>query len=137
MEKCRYLIADFLQKRGVVGDELRNLPYPVACLAGVDDYGEILVVGTQHELGEETHLLAVASFGFHLVVACGAEILQTLGILALIEQHLVNHDYKFAVPVVVELTAKVLVGVERDIRLKEQFEEIEEGGFARVALLRY
>lgn len=137
MEKCRYLVAYFLQKRGVVGGELRNLPYPITCLAGVDDYGEILVVGTQHEFGEETHLLAVASFGFHLVVAGGTEILQTLGILALVEKHFVNHDYEFAVPVVVELTAKVLVGVKRDIRIKEQFEEIEERGFAGVALLRH
>lgn len=137
MEKCRYLIADFLQKRGVVGSELRNFPYPVAGLAGVDDYGQILVVGAKHELGKETHLLAVAPFGFHLVVARCTEILQTFGVLALVEQHLVNHDYEFAVPVVVELTAEVLVGIEGYIRLKEKFEEIEEGGFAGVALLRY
>lgn len=137
MEKCRDLVANFLQKRGVVGGELRNLPYPIACLAGVDDYGEILVVGTQYEFSKETHLLTVAPFGFHLVVVRCTEILQTLGILALVEQHFINHDYEFAVPVVVELTAEVLVGVECDIRLKEQFEEIEEGGLTCVALLRY
>jgi hypothetical protein len=121
MEKGRYLVADFLQKRGIVGGKPRNLPHPVAGLAGVDDHGKILVVGAQHELGEETHLLAVASFCLHLVVVGGAEVLQTLGVLALVEQHLVNHYDEFAVPVVVELTAEVFVGVERDISLKEQF----------------
>jgi hypothetical protein len=74
VEKCRYFVSDFLQKGGIVGGELRNLPHPVASFAGVDDYGEILVVGTQHELGEEAHLLPVASLGLHLVVAGGAEI---------------------------------------------------------------
>lgn len=119
MEKCWYLVADFLQKRGVVGGEPRNLPHPVACLAGVNDHGKILVVGAQHELGEETHLLAVAPFGLHLVVIGGAEVFQTLGVLALVEKHLVHYDYQLAVPIIVELATEVLVGVERDISLKE------------------
>lgn len=137
MEKCRYLETDFLQKGGVVRGEARYLANPVACLSGIDDHGKILVIGTQHELGKEAHLLTVASFGLHLVVAGSAEVFQTLGVLALVEQHLVNYDYEFAVPVVVELAPEILVCVEGDIRLKEQFEEIEEGGFAGVALLRH
>ena len=59
----------------------------------------------QHEFGEEINLLAVTSFCLHLVVVGGAEVLQTLGVLALVEQHLVNHDDEFAVPVVVKLAA--------------------------------
>ena len=137
MEKCRYLVADFLQKRGIVRGKPRNLPHPVAGLAGVDDHGEILVVGAQYELGEEAHLLAVAPFCLHLVVVGGAEILQTLGVLALVEQHLVDHDDEFAVPVVVELAAEVLVGVEGHVCLKEHFKEVEESGFSGVALFRY
>ena len=128
-------MADFLQERGVIGSKFRNLPYPVASLAGVNDYGEILIVGTKYKLGKEAHFLAVASFCLHLVVVGGTEILQSLGVLALVEQHLVNYDDEFAVPVVVELAAEILVGVERDVCLEQQFEKIEEGGFSSVALL--
>ena len=86
-------MADFLQERGVIGRKFRYLPYSVACLFRVNDYGEILIVGTKYKLGEEAHFLAVASFCFHLVVVGGTEIFLSLGIFSLVEQHLVHYNY--------------------------------------------
>ena len=110
------------------------LAYPIACLARVDDDRQILVVGTQHELGEEGYLVMVFAFGFHLVGECGAEVLQPLAVFPAVEQHLVHHDEQFARPVGIELAAEILVGVERDVVLKQGFQEVQERAFACVTL---
>lgn len=86
----------------------------------------MLVVGTQHEFGEERNLITVFAFGFHLIGKCGAEVLQPLAILPAVEQHLIHHDKELASPVGIELAAEILVGVESHIVLKKGFQKVQE-----------
>ena len=92
----------------------------------------MLVVGTQHELGEETYLVTVFAFRLHLVGKRGAEVLQPFAVFSAVEQHLVHHDKQLACPVGVELAAEVLVGVERHVVLENGFQEVQERALARV-----
>ena len=87
---------------------------------------QMLVVGTQHEFGEERNLITVFAFGFHLIGKCGAEVLQPLAILPAVEQHLIHHDKELASPVGIELAAEILVGVESHIVLKKGFQKFRK-----------
>lgn len=81
--------------------------------------------------------MAVLLFGFDLVVESRAEVLQPFGVLAFVQHHLIHNNQEFGSPVLIELAAEVFVGVERDIILKDGFQEVEKCGFTRVAFLRY
>ena len=133
MEKGGYLRFQLLQEVGIIGQQAVYLAYPIACFPCVYDYGQMLVVGAQHEFGEERNLVTVFAFGFHLIGKCGAEVLQPLAILPAVEQHLIHHDKQLASPVGIELAAEILVGVESHIVLKKGFQKVQEGAFARVA----
>ena len=137
MEKGGYLRFQLLQEVGVIGLQAVYLAHPIACFPCVYDYGQMLVVGTQHEFGEERNLVTVFAFGFHLIGKCGAEVLQPLAILPAVEQHLIHHDKQLASPVGIELAAEILVGVESHIVLKKGFQKVQEGAFARVAFFRH
>ena len=67
MEKGGYLRFQLLQEVGVIGLQAVYLAHPIACFPCIYDYGQILVVGAQHEFGEECNLVTVFAFGFHLV----------------------------------------------------------------------
>lgn len=67
MEKSWYLRFQLLQEIGIIGLQAVYLAYPIACFPSIYDDGQVLVVGTQHELGEEGYLVTVFTFGFHLV----------------------------------------------------------------------
>ena len=67
VQKCRYLILQFLKKRGVVFSQPTNLSYPIACLLWLNVNREILIVGTQYEFGKELHFIAVFALCLHLV----------------------------------------------------------------------
>ena len=112
-----------------------NLANPEASFFRVDDNRECLVVGTKDELGEELNLMSILLLGFDLVVECRAEILQTFGVLAFVQHHLIYNNQELCGPVLVELAAKVFVGIERDIILIYGFQEVEKCGFTRVAFL--
>ena len=112
-----------------------NLANPETSFFRVDDNWESLVVGAQDELREELNLVAVLLFGFDLVVESRTEVLQSFGVLTFVQHHLVNYNEKFCGPVFIELAAEIFVGVERDIILKDCFQEVEECGFTRVAFL--
>ena len=71
IEESRYFRCQFLQKVCIVTFKAMNFPYPVTCLARVNDDGQAFVIGTKHELGEESNLVTVLAFGFHLVGKCG------------------------------------------------------------------
>ena len=70
-----------LQEVGIIQLQAVYLAYPIACFTHINDDRQILVVGTQHEFGEERNLVTVFAFGFHLVGECGAQILQPLAVL--------------------------------------------------------
>ena len=127
MEKGGYLRFQLLQEVGIIGLQAVYLAYPIACFPCVYDYGQMLVVGAQHEFGEERNLVTVFAFGFHLIGKCGAEVLQPLAILPAVEQHLIHHDKQLASPVGIELAAEILVGVESHIVLKKGFQKVQEG----------
>ena len=93
----------------------------------------MLVVGTQHELGEETYFVTVFAFGFHLIGQCSTEVLQPFTVLPAVEQYFIHHDEQFPCPIGIELAAEVLVGIESDIVLKHSFQEVQECTLARVA----
>ena len=137
MEKGGYLRFQFLQEVGIIGLQAVYLAHPIACFPCVYDYGQMLVVGAQHEFGEERNLVTVFAFGFHLIGKCGAEVLQPFAILPAVEQHLIHHDKQLASPVGIELAAEILVGVESHIVLKKGFQKVQEGAFARVAFFRH
>ena len=59
----------------------------------------MLVVGAQHELGEEAYLVTVFAFRLHLVGKRGAEVLQPFAVLTAVEQHLVHQDVQLASPI--------------------------------------
>lgn len=92
IQESRDFRFQLLKEIGVVRLQAVYLAHPIACLACVDDDRQILIVGTQYELGEEGYLVTVLAFGFHLVGECGAEVLQPLAVLTAVEQHLVHHD---------------------------------------------
>ena len=75
MKKGRYLRFQLLQEVGIIGLQAVYPAHPIACFPCVDDDRQILVVGTQHEFGEERDLVSILAFGFHLVGECGAEVL--------------------------------------------------------------
>jgi hypothetical protein len=81
--------------------------------------------------------VAVFLLSFDLVVERCAEVLQSFGVLAFVQHYLIYNNQELGGPVLVELAAKVFVGVERDIILKDRFQEVEESGFTRVAFLRH
>ena len=137
MEKGGYLRFQLLQEVGVIGLQAVYLAHPIACFPCIYDYGQILVVGAQHEFGEERNLVTVFAFGFYLVGKCGAEVFQPFAVLPAVEQHLIHHDEQFASPIGIELAAEVLVGVKSYIVLKEEFQKVQECAFARVAFFRY
>ena len=137
MEKSGYLCFQLLQEIGIIGLQAVYLPHPIACFPCVDDDRQILVVGTQHELCEESYLVTVFAFGFHLVGESGAQVLQPLAVLPAVEQHLIHKDKQLPCPVGIELAAEILVGVERHVVLKQGFQKIQECAFARVTFLRY
>ena len=137
MKKGGYLRFQLLQEVGIIGLQAVYLAHPIACFPCVYDYGQMLVVGAQHEFGEERNLVTVFAFGFHLIGKCGAEVLQPLAILPAVEQHLIHHDKQLASPVGIELAAEILVGVESHIVLKKGFQKVQEGAFACVAFFRY
>ena len=137
MEKGGYLRFQLLQEVCVIGLQTVYLAHPIACFTCINDNGQILVVGAQHEFGEECNLVTVFAFGFHLVGKCGAEVLQPLAVLPAVEQYLVHHDEQFSCPVGIELAAEILVGVESHIVLKKGFQKVQEGAFARVAFFRH
>ena len=112
------------------------LANPEASFFGVDENRERLVIGTQDELRKELDLVAVLLFGFNLVVESRTEVLQSFGVLTFVQHHLIHYNEKFCGPVLIELAAEVFVGVERDIILKDGFQEIEECGFTCVTFLR-
>ena len=132
MEKSWDFRFQLLQEVCIVILERHNFPHPIACLANVNDDGQMLVVGTQHELCEEAYLVTVFSFRLYLVGKRGTEILQTLAVLTAVEQYLVHHDEQLACPVGIELAAEVLVGVERHVVLEYGFQEVQERTFARI-----
>ena len=70
--------------------------------------------------------MSVLLFGFDLVVERRAEVLQTFGVLAFVQHHLIYNNQELGGPVLIELAAEVFVGVERDIILKDGFQEVEE-----------
>ncbi len=121
VEKGGYLRFQLLQEVGIIRLQAVYLAYPIACFPCIYNYGQILVVGTQHELGEECYLVTVFAFGFHLVGECGAEVFQSLAVLPAAQQHLVHHDKEFPCPVGIELAAEILVGVECHVVLKQGF----------------
>ncbi len=137
VQKRGYLGFYLVEKCRVIVLQPFNLPDPIARFAGIDDNRQILVVGAKHELCEETHLLAVLTFRLHLVAVGGGKFFQPFGVLALVEQHLIDHDDKFAVLIRVELTAEAFVCVEGHIGLKQCFEKVEECGFTRISFLRH
>ena len=55
-------ILQLLQEIGVITLQSSYLAYPIACLACIYDDGQMLVVGTQHKLGEETDFVTVFAF---------------------------------------------------------------------------
>ena len=118
----------------VVVRQRRDTPHPVASLRRLDQHGIALVVGAQHELPEELHLPAVAPLCLGLVAAGRREVLDPFGVFAAVEQHLIHADQQLACPVVVELRTEVLVGVEGDIPAEDQFQQIQKGGLACIAL---
>ena len=67
MEKGGYLRFQLLQEIGIIRLQAVYLMHPIACFPSIYDDGQILVVGTQHELGEEGYLVTVLAFGFHFV----------------------------------------------------------------------
>ena len=75
VEESRYLRFQLLQEVGIVRLQAVYLPHPIASFPCVYDDGQILVVGTQHELGKERNLITVFAFGFHLVGQRGTEVL--------------------------------------------------------------
>mgnify|MGYP005882768367 CR=1 FL=1 len=79
-------------------------------------------------------LYFVLTFRLNLIEACGAQVLDTLGVLALAEQSLVHADEQHARPVGIELAAEILIGVEGHIVPEPQMEEVHEGGLARIPL---
>ena len=95
----------------------------------INDDRQILVVGTQYELGKESYLVAVFAFGFHLVEECGAQVLQPLAVLPAAQKHLVHHDKKFPCPVGIELAAEILVGVESHVVLEQGFQKVQKRAF--------
>ena len=99
MEKGGYLRFQLLQEVGIIGLQAVYLTHPITCFPCVDDDWQILIVGTQHEFGEECNLVTVFAFGFHLVGERGAEILQPLAVFPAVEQHLVHEDKQLACPV--------------------------------------
>ena len=125
-------ILQLLQEIGVITLQPSYLAYPIACLACIYDNGQMLVVGTQHELGEETYFVTVFAFGFHLIGQCSTEVLQPFTVLPAVEQYFIHHDEQFPCPIGIELAAEVLVGIERHIVFKDGFQEVEERAFARV-----
>lgn len=137
IQESRDFRFQLLQKIGIVRLQAVYLAYPITCFARIDDDRQILVVGTQHELGEKGYLVTVFALGFHLIGECGAEVLQPLAVLPAVEQYLVHHDKQFTRPVGIELTAEILVGVERDVVLKHGFQKVQERAFACVTFLRY
>ena len=94
----------------------------------------MLVIGAKHELGEKAYLITVFSFGFHLVGKCSAEIFQPLTVLPTVKQYFVHHDKQLACPVGIELAAEVLVGVERNIVLEDNFQKVQKRTFTRISL---
>ena len=137
IEESWYFRFQFLQEAGIIGLQAVYLAHPIACFPCIYDDRQILVIGTQHELGEKADFVTVFAFGFHLVGKCGAEVLQPLAVLPAAQQHLVHHDKEFTCPVGIELAAEVLVGVECDIVLKQGFQKIQKRAFACVAFFRY
>ncbi len=95
IEESWYFRFQLLQEAGIVRLQTVYLAHPIACFPCVYDDGQILVIGTQHELGEEADFVTVFSFGFHLVGKCGAEVLQPFAVLPAAQQHFVHHDKKF------------------------------------------
>ena len=72
VKKCRYLRFQLLQEVGIIRLQAVYPAYPIACFPHINDDRQILVVGTQHKLGEEGYLVTVFAFGFHLIGECGA-----------------------------------------------------------------
>ena len=132
IQEGRNLDLQLFEKVGIIGFKMPNLANPEASFFRVGDNRECLVVGTKDELGEEFNLMSILLLGFDLVVECRAEILQTFGVLTFIQHHLIHDNKKLGSPVLVELAAEIFVGVERDIILKDGFQEIEECGFTRL-----
>lgn len=137
MEKGGYLYFQPLQEIGIIRLQAVYFAYPITCFTYINDYGQIFVVGTQHELGKERYLITLFAFGFHLVGECRAKVLQPLAVLPAVEQYLIHHDKEFPCSVGIELAAEILVGVESHTVLKEGFQEVQKGAFARVAFFRY
>ena len=137
MEKGGSLRFQFLPEDGINGLQAVSLALPLACFPCLYVYGQMLVVGTQHEFGEERNLVTVFAFGFHLIGKCGAEVLQPLAILPAVEQHLIHHDKELSSPIGVELTSEILVGVESDSVLKQGFQKVQERAFACIAFFRH
>ena len=77
---------------GIITLQRHYLPHPVACFSCVYEYGQIFVVGTQHELGEESNLRSVFAFGFHLVGESGAQVFQPFAVFPAVEQNFVHDD---------------------------------------------
>lgn len=59
IQESRDFRFQLLQEIGIVRLQVVYLSHPITCLASVNDDRQILVVGTQHELGEEGYLVTV------------------------------------------------------------------------------
>ena len=93
VEESRYLRFQLLQEVGIIGLQAVYLPHPIASFPCVYDDGQILVVGTQHELGKERYLITVFAFGFHLIGQRGTEVLQPFAVLPAAKYGAQNETY--------------------------------------------